>query len=84
MVAQATTTLAQMIPVVVLSGTITGLAKQAVPRETAVKSFSEVSWKDAVDVFGKSDVAVARKNPNTIFHTDMGDIMYTDGRWFVR
>ena len=87
MVTQATTTLAQMIPVIVLSGTVTGLAKGAVPvetREKAVASFNEVSKADAVEMVGRNNVDVAKRNPNTIFHTSRGEVMYSDGRYFVR
>ncbi len=81
---QAVTTLAQMIPVIVLSGAVVGIAKQAVPREQAAKSFSEVSLKEANETVGKNNVDVARKNPDTIFHTDRGEILCTGGMYFIR
>ena len=84
MVTQATTTLTQMIPVVVLSGVITGLAKQAVPKETAIKSFSEISREDAIAMVGRSNVNIAKKNPDTIFHTTRGEVMYSGGKYFLR
>ena len=84
MVSQAATTLAQMIPVVVLSGAITSLAKQAVPRETAIKSFSEISREGAIAMVGRDSVNIAKKNPDTIFHTSRGEVMYSDGRYFIR
>lgn len=80
----AVTTLSQMIPVIVLSGAVTGLAKQAVPREAAVASFSEISREDATAMVGANNVRVAKKNPGVIFHTTRGEIMYTDGRYFIR
>jgi len=82
-----TTQLAQMIPVIVLSGTVTELAKGAVPGETkekAVTTFNEVSRADAIETVGRSGVDIAKKNPNTIFHTTRGEVMYSDGRYFVR
>ena len=81
------TTLSQMIPVIVLSGAIAGLAKGIIPSETreqAVKSFNEVSEKEAVDAVGWNSIRVAKKNPDAIFRTDRGDVMYSDGRYFVR
>jgi len=78
------TTLTQMIPVIVLSGAVAGLAKSAIPKETAIKSFHEVSRQDAAELIGRSNVDIARKNPNTIFHTTRGEVMYSDGRYFVR
>ena len=81
---QTVTTLAQMIPVIVLSGAVVGIAKQAIPREQAAKSFSEVSLKDANETVGSDNVNVACKNPDTIFYTDRGEILYTGGMYFIR
>ena len=81
------TTLSQMIPVIVLSGAVVGLAKGIAPSETkeaAVKSFGEVNRADAIEMAGKDNVDIAKKNPDTIFHTNRGDIMYSDDRYFVR
>ena len=81
-----TTQLAEMIPVIVLSGAVTGMLgqTQAYTKRGASQTFSEASYREAADTFGKSTVDIAKKNPNTIFHTDEGEIMYSDGKYFVR
>jgi len=84
MVTQATTTLAQTIPVIVLSGATAGMLKDMYTEKAARESFSEVSREDAIDTVGRLNVGVAKKNPNTIFHTSKGEVMYSNGSYFIR